>query len=242
MNNTLNNIVDRLEQLAGQHLQIQDFNCGNTADIGTKTEDGRELKYPFLHVDYSNTNYEFGTGRGIGSKIYTVTVLILDKISTNITEAAEIMSDTEAILSDVIQFVSTDSEMKNFRIQNTDINAQPVKDNTKNGTQGWACELNFNIPYDWCSSALPFVGYSVDPIVVGSNSITVDTTNGDLNLVFDQGVASDFWTVPHDLGKFPSVTVMDSAGTFVEGEVTHIDNSILTIGFSSAFSGSVFLN
>lgn len=241
MNNTLNNIIDRLERLADSHLQIQDFNCGNTADIGTKTEDGRELKYPFLHVDYSNTNYEFGTGRGIGAKVYTVTVLVLDKISNNITESSETMSDTEAILSDVIQFVSTDSEMKNFRIQNNDINAQPVKDNTKNGTQGWACELSFNIPYDWCSSALPFVGHSPDPIAIGSNSPNV-LAIGDLNFVFDQGVASDFWTVPHNLGKFPSATVMDSAGTFVEGEVIHIDNNVLTIGFSSAFSGSVFLN
>jgi hypothetical protein len=154
-NKTLNNIVDRLQALSVQHTMLEDFNCGNTADIGTKTEDGRDLKYPYLHVDYSSTNYAFGTSRGIGYKVYTMTLIVLDKISTNITVATETMSDTESILADVVQFASTDSSMRDFRIQTTDINALPVADNTDDGTQGWTCELGFKVPYDWCSSALP---------------------------------------------------------------------------------------
>jgi len=174
MNNTLNNIIDRLERLADSHLQIQDFNCGNTADIGTKTEDGRELKYPFLHVDYSNTNYAFGTSRGIGYKVYTMTLIVLDKISTNITESAETMSDTEGILSDVVQFISTDSTMRDFRIQTTDIDALPVADNTKDGTQGWTCELGFKVPYNWCASSLPITVNGVLPVAPSNCPAIVD--------------------------------------------------------------------
>lgn len=169
MNKTLNDIVDNLEALASSHLMLEDFNCGNTADIATM-----ELNYPYLHVDYSNTNYAFGTGRGIGFKIYTMTLIVLDKISTNITDSAEIMSDTEGILSDVVQFISTDSTMRDFRIQTTDINALPVSDNTTDGTQGWTCELGFKVPYDWCASSLPITVDGVLPVAPSNCPVIVD--------------------------------------------------------------------
>ncbi len=50
------------------------------------------------------------------------------------------------------------------------------------------------------------------------------------------------WTITHDLGKFPSVSVVDSANTQVVGEVDYIDNNSLTITFTAAFSGKAYLN
>ena len=58
-----------------------------------------------------------------------------------------------------------------------------------------------------------------------------------------QGVASDTWTVPHNLGKYPSVRAVDSAGTsipIVEVTDTDINNCILHLAFSA--SGKVFCN
>lgn len=57
-----------------------------------------------------------------------------------------------------------------------------------------------------------------------------------------QAVASDVWTINHNLGKFPSVTIVDSANDEVEGNVNHVSNTQLTITFSAAFSGKAFLN
>ena len=65
---------------------------------------------------------------------------------------------------------------------------------------------------------------------------------GDLNHVHEQAVAAATWTVNHGLGKFPSVTVVDSAGEECEGEVQHTSASQCVLIFSAAFSGRAFLN
>lgn len=64
----------------------------------------------------------------------------------------------------------------------------------------------------------------------------------DAYFVFDQGVPSTTWTVTHNLGKKPSVSVEDSAHNLVEGDVDYTDNDSLTISFGLPFSGSAFLN
>ena len=53
---------------------------------------------------------------------------------------------------------------------------------------------------------------------------------------------SDTWTVTHNLGEYPSVTVVDSGNTVVVGNVEYISTQQLKVTFSSAFSGCVFLN
>jgi len=55
-------------------------------------------------------------------------------------------------------------------------------------------------------------------------------------------IASDVWTITHNLGAYPSVTVVDSASTVVIGNVDYTNANILTITFSAAFSGCAFLN
>jgi hypothetical protein len=44
------------------------------------------------------------------------------------------------------------------------------------------------------------------------------------------------------MGKFPSVSIVDTAGDEVEGTVNHISNIRLTITFTAAFSGKAYLN
>lgn len=48
--------------------------------------------------------------------------------------------------------------------------------------------------------------------------------------------------VQHNLQKYPAVTVHDSAGDEVEGQIEHIDINSLQIIFSSPFSGTVTCN
>jgi hypothetical protein len=60
--------------------------------------------------------------------------------------------------------------------------------------------------------------------------------------VFTQASSSNRWEINHKLGKFPSVTVVDSAGTTVIGDVQYIDNNNVVIEFSSPFTGKAYLN
>ena len=60
--------------------------------------------------------------------------------------------------------------------------------------------------------------------------------------IFTQAVAATVWNVNHNLGKFPSITVIDTANTVVTGEYTYIDNNNVTLTFSAAFAGKAYLN
>lgn len=57
-----------------------------------------------------------------------------------------------------------------------------------------------------------------------------------------QSAALSTWTVTHNLNFFPNVTIFDSGESQVEGSVTHIDETSLTIDFSSAISGKAHLS
>lgn len=57
-----------------------------------------------------------------------------------------------------------------------------------------------------------------------------------------QIASSSTWNIEHNLGKFPSVTVIDSAGSLVIGDVCYLDENNIRIEFSSGFSGKALLN
>lgn len=64
----------------------------------------------------------------------------------------------------------------------------------------------------------------------------------DRNYVHQQAIPSDVWVVPHGLGKIPAITVIDSAGDEVRGEVRHDSTTQSTITFAFPFSGAAHCN
>ncbi len=74
---------------------------------------------------------------------------------------------------------------------------------------------------------------------IGSDIGSLDRRS---NKTHNQDIANSLWTISHNMGKFPSVTIIDSSGDEVEGDVKHIDINNLTISFSSAFTGKAHLN
>lgn len=65
---------------------------------------------------------------------------------------------------------------------------------------------------------------------------------GDVHYEHMQSIATDEWVIDHNLNKFPSVTVVDSAGTVVYGEVYYPNKNKVIIKFMAAFSGRAYLN
>jgi len=65
---------------------------------------------------------------------------------------------------------------------------------------------------------------------------------GDLHYTHTQSSPSAVWSITHNLGKHPSVTVQDTTGNEVENQVEHIDLNSLVVTFSAAFSGRADLN
>jgi len=70
---------------------------------------------------------------------------------------------------------------------------------------------------------------------------------GDITYTHNQSSTSDTWVINHNLNRFPSVTVVDSANTIVQGTVVYNSNKQLTITFFAgtnplAFQGKAYLN
>jgi hypothetical protein len=67
-------------------------------------------------------------------------------------------------------------------------------------------------------------------------------SQGSPTFIFNQGAPATVWNILHNLGKFPSITVIDTGDTVVTGEYTYIDNNNVTLTFSAAFAGKAYLN
>jgi hypothetical protein len=68
------------------------------------------------------------------------------------------------------------------------------------------------------------------------------SSRSDLTFIFNQAVASITWNITHNLGKFPSVTMVLNTGQKGYGDVVYIDDNNLTITFASAESGKAYMN
>ena len=67
-------------------------------------------------------------------------------------------------------------------------------------------------------------------------------SQGAPTFIYEQIGPATTWNIPHDLGKFPSVSVVNNNNIIINGEVTYIDNNNVQLNFSAAFSGKAYLN
>lgn len=111
------------------------------------------------------------------------------------------------------------------------INSYP-KDNTVTGDDIWIGSDGDN--------SLITKNFSPDSLADYYNSSGL--VDGDKRYVHTQSTSSSSWSITHSLGKFPSVTVIDSSGNTVLGDITYNNNNALTITFSAAFTGTAYLN
>lgn len=85
------------------------------------------------------------------------------------------------------------------------------------------------------------------PITVSTDSVAMTglvTANGEslTSFTHNQTVAAVEWTINHNMNKKPSVTIVDSANTYVIGEVEYLDSNSLRVSFKYAFKGKAYLN
>lgn len=161
-----------------------------------------------------NTGNEFGQIKADFEYAQTLFVHIIDKIKTN--DVADIYTD----LKDLIRVLN-----------------------------------NYQLPqYTPCNC--PILPYDLSAYFPGAvwGNITGDiTVQSDLwsylsslitqnNFVFDKQVAASVWVVIHNMGKFPSVSIVDTANDQVEGEVRYNSNNQLTITFTAPVAGKAYLN
>ncbi|GAB6169701.1 hypothetical protein JCM1393_21610 [Clostridium carnis] len=65
---------------------------------------------------------------------------------------------------------------------------------------------------------------------------------GDKAYTHTQIAPNETWNVMHGLNKYPNVTVVDSSGDKVMGDIRYIDKNNVIISFTAAFAGIAYLN
>ena len=71
----------------------------------------------------------------------------------------------------------------------------------------------------------------------GGGSVT-DPTQPGYYLHFQP--AAQTWIIPHMLGRYPNITLVDSLGREIEGDVTYLDPNTARADFAQAVGGSAF--
>lgn len=96
-----------------------------------------------------------------------------------------------------------------------------------------------------------FTGQANKLLSVNSSATQIEFTSLDqvnqfvqskIKFTYNQLIPTNEWTINHNLGLHPSVSVVDSAGTKQYGEVQYITNNQIKIKFSAPFSGKAYLN
>jgi hypothetical protein len=79
-------------------------------------------------------------------------------------------------------------------------------------------------------------------VLVQSGPLAAVTPGGDATYTFFQLTPAAEWRIPHPMGKHPAVTVQDSAGRQVVGEVQYLGDDLVVVTFRAPFSGRADLN
>jgi hypothetical protein len=87
--------------------------------------------------------------------------------------------------------------------------------------------------------------YVGDGITVGGVEPSIAAAQS--TFVFTQATPAAVWTIVHGLGRYPSVTVVDSAGTVCGGAVEYLSADAVRLSFfgggvPAAFAGTAYLN
>jgi hypothetical protein len=62
------------------------------------------------------------------------------------------------------------------------------------------------------------------------------------HFVHTQSAASSTWTIAHNMGRYPSVTIVDAQGNVIQAEIAYLTTTSVRITFSEPVAGSAYLN
>lgn len=95
---------------------------------------------------------------------------------------------------------------------------------------------------DLADTAVQEIGTSINngniTIVRSGNAVDITSSTH----VFEIADAATVWHIVHNMQKWPSVTVVDSAGTVVDCEIAYLDYNTCEARMNAAFKGTAYLN
>lgn len=88
-----------------------------------------------------------------------------------------------------------------------------------------------------------FVAQAITPtmLLVGATGGSSGTSGEAQTFVWTAPTADTTWTIIHQLGRYPSVTLVDSAHSVMLADITYDDINTVTVEFAYATAGSAYL-
>jgi hypothetical protein len=145
MSKTLNQIIERFETIATDHLFIERFGFGELSDIDVAGPN--DVDYPLMWVVPQGADFDEQT------LIYTLRVIIMDIDDTDDSKRNEIMSDTLRTLIDVVKIFKNDDTYE-WNIEET-ISATPFSQRFVDYTTGWFADISIITDLDNSSCNFP---------------------------------------------------------------------------------------
>jgi len=79
------------------------------------------------------------------------------------------------------------------------------------------------------------------PPFLGASAVLPDGGSPADEITFTQSPPAAVWIIPHNLGHYPSVTVIDVENERVLGEVSYPDIDVVVLTFSQPIAGIAYL-
>lgn len=157
------------------------------------------------------------------------------------------MSDVKVELSQINNNVSVDETNVEInlteQIVNVDLGTSgpqgPRGTGILNGIGAPSASLGINGDFYLNTSNMNLYGPKTD---AGWGNPTDLVGSQELGYVHIQEVASATWNITHGLGFVPNITVVDTAGTVVEGSYNYPNSNTVVLTFVGAFSGRAYLS
>ena len=168
-------------------------------------------------------------GGGANTPFANITVIRVSKFATSGNTVVDYLN---TLVNEAIMIGQCD-DLNNFGIYKViSIAAAPGSTNFLDFTLE-AVNAHGNILEDKFYSIAVYPGFinpHIDPIIE------------DKTFVYTQAVPSILWTIEHNLDKYPSVSVVDTANTQVFATAEYVDTNTLILTFSAPFAGKAYMN
>lgn len=182
--------------------------------------------------------------------------------STNISENDDFISAGQGVSQEIeintLSTETTNSEtiMENLSLGVSDeVRREESESSISLGVNSFDLDMGNSVNTNTASSR----SETTESVVGSSQTLTIDgnqisISNGNTielpqhddvsheTYTHDQGMPSTLWSIVHNLGKSPSVTIVDSSGEIVDGKVIYVDSNQINIEFNAGFSGLAYLN
>lgn len=115
------------------------------------------------------------------------------------------------------------------------------------GPCSWAPEWGDSLPNRGDLALLLFDNHRLPWVIRWVPSVYVPGGGGggggsDVRYTFTQSSASATWTITHNLGLFPAVSIVDNSGNEILANVVYNSNNQITITFDVAQAGKAYLS